>query len=155
MPTERPKYDHEKMGAMGLFNLYHRAQEQQCVEDLSSSHGRWTVVGGFRRYDVDFPSSVNLDTIDNDIESRIPESYGFFVKREYESGPTMNVVKDGIVECLDGFLERMKGVNRFELFTGKQRIFDVREKSCIVYCALSEHEIALLYRILSNEPAKK
>ena len=31
---KRPEFDAEKHGTMGLFNLFYRSQEQQCVENF-------------------------------------------------------------------------------------------------------------------------
>lgn len=139
MNNKRPEFDEQKHGAMGLFNLFYRAQEQQYVENLSSSQGRWTVVGGFRRY-----------FIYENREYRISAS-GLFVKREFESQPTMYAIKNDTLECLDSFLETMKSVNRFELFTGAQEIMDVRENSYIAYQALSDSERKLLHDILCKK----
>lgn len=158
MPTERPEFNAELHCAMGLYNLFYRAQEQQYVENLSVSHCRWTVVGGFRRYSVNPIPSVNLETLDDAVEeSRVPQKWGFFVKREFESQPTMYTLnQDGeTLECLEAFVEQMKDISRFELFTGRQRIFDVREKSVIDYGPLSAPEIDLLYSILSEQATPK
>ncbi|GEM_PF-3912809 len=146
MDDKRPDFDVEKHGAMGLYNLFYRAQEQRYVENLSSSQGRWTVVGGFRRYN--FNDQQFVSKID-----RISGS-GLFVKREFGSSPTLYVVKNDSVECLDDFLERMKDVNRFELFTGTQEIMDLREHSFIVYQPLTDSEKKLLYDILFKNKTK-